>query len=225
MIRWGVRIAGALLGLLVLYVAVTFVQVWWASRQDGAVEAQAIVVLGAAQYNGEPSPVYEARLDHAVELYQDGMADVIVTTGGRLEGDTTDEANVGAEYLIGQGVPESALRLEVDGRNSWESLAASARFLQDEGIDDVILVSDPYHSFRLSQIAGEIGLDAHVSPTSSSPQSAAGELKAMVRETAAVSVGRIISYRRLMNLDDAVGEVRESASGLLAVLVPAWPGG
>jgi uncharacterized SAM-binding protein YcdF (DUF218 family) len=221
MIRWGIRIVGGLLGVLVLYLAVTFVQVWWASRQDGAEPAQAIVVLGAAQYNGEPSPVYEARLDHAADLYDEGMADVIVTTGGRLEGDTTDEANVGAEYLMGQGVPESALRLEVDGRNSWESLAASARFLQDEGIDDVILVSDPYHSFRLSQIAGEIGLEAHVSPTDSSPQSTVSELKSMARETVAVSVGRIISYRRLMNLDDAVGDVRESASGVLAALVPA----
>lgn len=220
MIRWGVRIVGGLLGLLVLYLAFTFTQVWWASRQDGATEAQAIVVLGAAQYNGEPSPVYEARLDHAAELYQDGMADVIVTTGGRLEGDTTDEANAGAAYLIEQGVPESALRLEVDGRNSWESLAASARFLQDEGIDDVILVSDPYHSFRLGQIAGEIGLDAHVSPTDTSPQSGASQLRAMGRETAAVSLGRIISYRRLMNLDDAVGEVRETASGVLAVALP-----
>jgi uncharacterized SAM-binding protein YcdF (DUF218 family) len=221
MIRWGIRIVGGLLGVLVLYLAVTFVQVWWASRQDGAEPAQAIVVLGAAQYNGEPSPVYEARLDHAADLYDEGMADVIVTTGGRLEGDTTDEANVGAEYLMEQGVPESALRLEVDGRNSWESLAASARFLQDEGIDDVILVSDPYHSFRLSQIAGEIGLDAHVSPTDSSPQSTASELKSMLRETVAVSLGRIISYRRLMNLDDAVGDVRESAAGVLAALVPA----
>jgi uncharacterized SAM-binding protein YcdF (DUF218 family) len=219
-IRWGVRIVGGLLGLLALYLAFTFVQVWWAARQDGAVEAQAIVVLGAAQYNGEPSPVYEARLDHAAELYEQGMADVIVTTGGRLEGDTTDEANAGAEYLIEQGVPDSALRLEVDGRNSWESLSASARFLRDEGIDDVILVSDPYHSFRLGQIAGELGLDAHVSPTDSSPQSGASELKAMLRETAAVSVGRIISYRRLMNVDDAVGEVRETASGVLALALP-----
>ena len=218
MIRWGVRIGAGLLGLLVLYVSVTFVQVWWASRQDDAQDAQAIVVLGAAQYNGEPSPVYEARLDHAAELYQEGLAEVVVTTGGRLEGDEFSEANAGAAYLMAQGVPESAIRQEVDGRNSWESLAASARFLSDEGIDEVLLVSDPYHSFRLGQIAGEIGLDAHVSPTDSSPQSGGAELKAMVRETAAVSVGRIISYRRLMNVDDAVGEVRETAGGVLAAL-------
>jgi uncharacterized SAM-binding protein YcdF (DUF218 family) len=213
-LRWGIKIGLGLLGLVVLYVAVTFVQVWWASRQDGAEQAQAIIVLGAAQYNGVPSPIYEARLDHAAELYKAGMAEVIVTTGGRQEGDEFSEANAGFTYLVGQGVPESALRQEVDGRNSWESLAASARFLQDEGIDDVLLVSDPYHSFRLAQIAGELGLEAHVSPTGTSPVSNAGELRAMVRETAAVSVGRIIGYRRLMNLDDAVGEVRETASAL-----------
>jgi uncharacterized SAM-binding protein YcdF (DUF218 family) len=209
MIRWGVRIGLGLAGLLVLYLSVTFVQVWWASRQDGAEQAQAIIVLGAAQYNGEPSPIYRARLDHAVDLYEEGMAEVIVTTGGRLDGDEFSEANAGATYLMAQGVPESALRQEVDGRNTWESLAASARFLEDEGIDDVLLVSDPYHSFRLAQIAGEVGLEAHVSPTDTSPVSGGEELRSMLRETAAVSVGRIISYRRLMNVDDAVGEVRE----------------
>ncbi len=214
MLRWGVRIGGALLGVLVLYLGVTFVQVWWASRQDGAQQAQAIVVLGAAQYNGSPSPVYEARLDHAAELYEQGMADVVVTTGGRLEGDQFSEANAGAAYLVEQGVPESAIRQEVDGHSSWESLAATARFLRDEGIDDVLLVSDPYHSVRLSQIAAEIGLDAHVSPTDSN-QSTASELRSMVRETAAVALGRIISYRRLMNIDDAVGDVRETASAVL----------
>jgi uncharacterized SAM-binding protein YcdF (DUF218 family) len=220
MIRWGIRIAAGLLAIVVLYVAFTFVQVWWASRQDDATQAQAIVVLGAAQYNGEPSPVYEARLDHAADLYEQGLADIVVTTGGSQAGDVTNEANAGAAYLMEQGVPEEALRLEVDGRNSWESLAATARFLEAEGIDDVILVSDPYHSLRLGQIAGELGFDAHVSPTDSSPESAAGQLKAMVRETAAVSVGRIIGYRRLMNLDDAVGEVRESGMGIVGTLLP-----
>lgn len=218
MVRWGVRIGVALLGVAVLYVGVTFVQVWMAARQDQAGDAQAIVVLGAAQYNGRPSPVYAARLDHAAELYLRGLADIVVTTGGSQVGDVTNEANAGAAYLIAQGVPEEALRLEVDGRNSWESLAASARFLRDEDVDDVILVSDPYHSLRLEQIADEIGLDARVSPTTTSPHSAASQLKAMARETAAVSVGRIIGYRRLMNLDDAVGDVRETSSAVLGLL-------
>ena len=94
--------------------------------------------------------------------------------------------------------------LETDGRNSWESLAASARFLEDEGVEDVIIVSDPFHSKRLEEIADEVGLEAYVSPTDDSPVGGAEELRAMVRETAAVSVGRILGYRRLMNLDDTV---------------------
>lgn len=211
-LRWAVRVGLVALALVVLYVSVTFVQVWHASREDEAEAAQAIVVLGAAQYDGDPSPVYEARLDHAIDLYEAGLADVIVTTGGRQEGDRFSEANAGFTYLLANGVPEDAIRQEVDGKSSWESLAATARFLEGEGIDDVLLVSDPYHSYRLSQIAGEIGLDAHVSPTSSSPTSGLAEVRALVRETAAVSLGRIISYRRLLSLDETVGDVRSGGN-------------
>ncbi len=182
----------------------TFVQVWRASRDDQAQEAGAIVVMGAAQYNGDPSPVFEARLEHGRELYEQGLSDVVVVTGGRQEGDEFSEAQAGALWLQDHGVPEEALRLEVQGRNSWESLAASARFLEEDGIDDVMIVSDPFHSKRLEEIASEVGLEAFVSPTTESPVTGAAELRAMVRETAAVSVGRVLGYRRLMNLDDTV---------------------
>jgi uncharacterized SAM-binding protein YcdF (DUF218 family) len=205
--RWwriGWKVGLGVLGLLVLYVGGTFVQVWQASRQDQAREVGAIVVMGAAQYDGEPSPVYEARLDHGLELWEQGIADVLVVTGGRQEGDRFTEAQAGALWLEEHGVPEEALRLEVQGRNSWESLAASARFLRQDGIDDVVIVSDPFHAKRLHEIASEVGMEAYVSPTDSSPVSGFAELRAMVRETAAVSVGRLIGYRRLMNLDDTV---------------------
>lgn len=202
--RLGWKIALGVLVVLVLYVGGTFVQVWQASRADQAQEAGAIVVMGAAQYNGEPSPVFEARLDHGRELYEQGLSDVVVVTGGRQEGDEFSEAQAGALWLQEHGVPEEALRLEVQGRNSWESLAASARFLEEDGIDDVMIVSDPYHSKRLEEIASEVGLEAYVSPTEDSPVTGAAELRAMVRETAAVSVGRVLGYRRLMNLDTTV---------------------
>ena len=135
--------------VLALYVGGTFFQVWQASRRDQAQGAGAIVVMGAAQYNGEPSPVYEARLEHALTLYQQGLSDLIVLTGGSQEGDEFTEAQAGALWLEDQGVPESDLRLEVQGRNSWESLAASARILREDGVEDVIVVSDPFHSKRL----------------------------------------------------------------------------
>ena len=202
--RLGWKIALGVLVVLALYVGGTFVQVWQASRDDQAQAAGAIVVMGAAQYNGVPSPVFEARLDHGRELYEQGLSDVVVVTGGRQDGDEFSEAQAGALWLEEHGVPEEALRLEVQGRNSWESLAASARFLEDDGIDDVMIVSDPFHSKRLEEIASEVGLEAFVSPTTDSPVTGGAELRAMVRETAAVSVGRVLGYRRLMNLDDTV---------------------
>jgi len=205
--RWfriGWKVALGVVAVLALYVGGTFFQVWQASRRDQAQEAGAIVVMGAAQYNGEPSPVYEARLSHARDLYEQGLADRIVVTGGQQEGDQFNEAQAGEMWLIDEGVPEANILLETDGRNSWESLAASARFLADDGIEDVMIVSDPYHSKRLEEIADEVGLVAYVSPTPDSPVSGLSELRAMVRETAAVSLGRVIGYRRLMNIDDTV---------------------
>jgi uncharacterized SAM-binding protein YcdF (DUF218 family) len=201
-IAWKVGLA--VFVVLALYVGGTFFQVWQASRHDQAQDAGAIVVMGAAQYNGDPSPVFEARLQHGLELYQQGLSDLIFVTGGNQEGDEFTEARAGALWLEDQGVPESALRLEVQGRNSWESLAASARILREEGIEDVIVVSDPFHAKRLEEIADEVGLEAYVSPTGSSPVSGTAEFRAMIRETVAVSVGRFLGYRRLMNLDDTV---------------------
>ena len=201
------KLTAALVAAAVLYTAFTGFQVWLASRRDDSRPAGAIVVLGAAQYHGRPSGALAERLDHALELYHEGIADVVVVTGGRREGDTFTEASASAAYMLARGVPESALRLESGSRNSFEQLAAAARFLRREGISDVVLVSEPYHAMRIDSIAGEVGLDAHVSPAGHS-----GGLSRFGRETVAVAVGRIIGYRRLVNLDDSVGRVR-SGSG------------
>lgn len=199
--------AGILLGVLgVGYFAVTFVQVWTASRRDAAQPAQAIVVMGAAQYDGRPSPVLKARLDHAAGLYAADLAPIIVLTGGRAPGDRFTEASAAAAYLRGEGVPDANLRLETQGRNSWQSLAATARFLLAEDITDVVLVTSPYHALRVEHIASEVGLDGHASPV---PGSASfGQL---VHETLAVGVGRILGHHRLVDLDDRVGRVRSGS--------------
>ena len=184
------------LGAAVLYVGATFVQVWRASRHDGARQADAIVVLGAAQYNGSASPVLRNRLEHALALYRKGLAPRIVVTGGRQTGDRYTEATVGYNYLRAHGVPDAAIRKEVQGRTTYQSLAATARFLRKEGVNDVVLVSGPAHGARLSGIADDVGLDAGVSPSAGT-----ANLHSLIRETAAVSVGRLIGYRRLDRFD------------------------
>jgi len=186
--------------LAVLYVGVTFVQVLAASRTDDIGSADAIVVLGAAQYNGTPSPAFAGRLDHARDLWSDGRAGLIVTTGSKLEGDTFTEGYAGFEYLLQSGVPESDLLVITDGASTWEQLAATSRQLALRDLDSVVLVSDPYHALRLRQIAAEVGLKSKISPTSSD-----SSLRQMLRETAAVSLGRILGYRRVDNWLGSVG--------------------
>ncbi|HEX6419665.1 MAG TPA: YdcF family protein [Acidimicrobiales bacterium] len=197
--RWGWRLGLALAAALVLYVSVTFVQVWQASRRDGAQSAEAIVVLGAAQYDCRPSPVLAQRLDHAHELYRDGVAGTIVVTGGKRDGDRCTEAHASADYLRAAGVPDDDLLLEVQGRTSWESLAATGLILRDRGLTRVVLVTDGYHALRVKAIASQIGLEASVSP--SRPGGTLGEL---VKETAAVAVGRVVGFDRLVDIEDEV---------------------
>jgi uncharacterized SAM-binding protein YcdF (DUF218 family) len=198
-----VRVALVLVVLLGLYLGVTFVQVYQSSRADGAVAADAIVVLGAAQYDGKPSPVLQDRLDHALLLYEEGLAPTIVLTGGRQAGDRFTEATTGYNYLRQHGVPDEALLKEVDGTSTWESLAASARFLIERDQTKVVLVTDGYHAKRVGAIADDLGLDASVSP-SRNRLSAASELRQLLRETVAVSIGRLIGYDRLFRLDGAI---------------------
>lgn len=197
--RLGRRLVVVALVILLLfgYFLVTFVQVWMASRSDGARPAEAIVVLGAAQYDGRPSPVLKQRLDHALELHEAGIAPLIVVTGGRQEGDRFTEATAGYNYLRSRGVPDEAIRKEVQGTSTYESIAATARFLDDEGIRRVVLVSGRAPSKRMRGIADEVGLDAVISPAGGNPS-----LGALLRESAGVSIARLIGFRRLDGLDN-----------------------
>jgi uncharacterized SAM-binding protein YcdF (DUF218 family) len=138
-------------------------------RTDGAGEADAIVVLGAAQYVGRPSPVFRARLDHAVSLWKRGMAPLLVLTGGTGDGDTTSEAAVGRQYALKHGVPDESILLENQGRTTSESLHAVAAMMRTRGVERAILVSDPFHMLRLKITARRFGLTPLTSPTPSSP--------------------------------------------------------
>lgn len=210
--------AVAILAAGFLYFSVTFVQVWWAARHDHARKSDAIIVLGAAQYDGRPTPVFKARLDHAADLYREGIAPVIVVTGGKQLGDRFTEATSGANYLHGKGIPDSAILRETTGRSSWESLSASARVLKELGRDRVVLVSDPFHSLRIEAIAGELGLDAVTSPTETSPISGFSEWRRFFDEALRVSVGRIIGFGRLQRGTSRVGKL---VPGLGILIVPS----
>jgi len=190
--------------LVIAYLGVTFVQVVQASRSDDAERAQAIVVFGAAQYNGTPSPVLRARLDHAAKLYERGYADRVVVTGGRLPEDRFSEAGASARYLRSKGVPDSSILREVQGRTSWESLASTARILKQRGLTDVVLVSDGFHSARIGAMASELGLNAHSSPTTTSPITGAETLPYLGKETVAVAAGRVLGFRRVSSVSHNV---------------------
>lgn len=178
-------------GLLVVVVSylVAFVSVVAVSRQDQARPVPAIVVLGAAQYNGKPSPVLKARLDHAARLYLDSIAPLIVLTGGVAAGDNTSEAEAAAGYLE-KSVPLAALVVLPTGRTTDESIAAAAEWCRGYDIREVVVVSDPFHMLRVRLEARRQGLTAYTSPTHTSPISAhfTRELPFLVAEAAKVLV-------------------------------------
>jgi uncharacterized SAM-binding protein YcdF (DUF218 family) len=157
--------------------------------------AAAAVVMGAAQYDGEPSGALAGRLERAVELYRSSMVSSIVVTGGNQPGDRTTEGMTGFVYLRQRGVPEEALLVENGSTNTWEQLLATKLILQEHGIDSVILVSDPYHNRRLLDTADELGIEAQVAATDADMS-----WRDLARETAGVSVGKLIGFRRLAQL-------------------------
>lgn len=161
----------AVLAALAAWVISVLAVVVWGAR-DMARPADAIVVLGAAQYAGRPSPVLKARLDHAVGLWKRGLAKRVVLTGGRGTGDTISEAAVGRRYVMKAGVADSAILLENEGRTTNASVGAVADIMKAEQLERAILVSDPFHMLRLQILANRHGVESVTSPTRTSPISA-----------------------------------------------------
>lgn len=170
------RITLAILAGLVLawLTSALLVAIW--SQRDASRPAAAIVVLGAAQYVGRPSPVLKARLDHAIALYKNGLAPILVVTGGKGPRDTTSEAEASHLYAVRQGVPDTAILVESAGRTSDESMRAVATMMHARGMHDAVLVSDPFHMLRLQVLATQFGITPYTSPTQTSPISANREL-------------------------------------------------
>ena len=158
----------AVVAVFALWVISAAAVLIWASR-DEARPAQAIVVLGAAQYAGKPSPVLRARLDHALDLWNRHLAALLILTGGTGSGDTTSEAAVGRTYAKRHGVPDSAILVENEGRTTSESMRAVAGMLEVRGLQTALLVSDPFHMLRLRILARRFGFTPYTSPTQTSP--------------------------------------------------------
>jgi uncharacterized SAM-binding protein YcdF (DUF218 family) len=163
--RFLLRTAGVAIALWL--VSVGAVLTW--GVQDDAQKADAIIVLGAAQYRGKPSPVLRARLDHAVALWHRGLAPRMVLTGGTAEGDSASEAAVGRAYVISLGVPDSALLLENEGRTSSQSLRAAADLLRARNLATAVVVSDPFHMLRLEILGRRYGINPFTSPALPTP--------------------------------------------------------
>jgi uncharacterized SAM-binding protein YcdF (DUF218 family) len=171
--------------LAVVVFGVTAIRVWQVAREDHRGTVDAIVVLGAAQFDGRPSKIFEARLRQARKLFDEDVAPLVVTVGAGRPGDRFTEAEAGARYLRGAGVPAESVRAVPVGDDTLSSLRAAAVELRD--VRSVVLVTDPWHSLRARRIARDVGFTANTSPSRSGPavQSRTTEVKYIVRETAA----------------------------------------
>jgi vancomycin permeability regulator SanA len=166
----------------------TAVRVWQVGRTDDRQHADTAVVLGAAQYDGRPSDVLRARLQHAKQLYDSGVVRYVVTVGGRRSGDAYTEAEAGMRWLVSEGVPKDHVLAVEEGSDTLRSLRAVAAAARPHGWHNAVIVSDPWHSLRARTMADDSGLDAWTSPTHTGPivQSRDMELRYILRETAAL---------------------------------------
>lgn len=180
----------------VAFVGYNFYDVYTQTSKRDVATGDAIIVLGAAQFNGEPSPVFAARLDHALLVYKERSSRPIVTTGAKQEGDTYTEGFSGYTYLRDRGVAEKDLVIVTDGSDTYQQLSASALQLEQRDIGSAVLVSDSYHTARLRLIAQELGMKVSVSPRYDEPT-----WKNYLRETAAVTLGRLVGFRRISAWD------------------------
>jgi len=189
------------LGLIVLIAAVYFVvsllQVWNTGRSADRQPVGAIVVLGAAQYDGRPSPQLQARLDHALELWNLNLASYIVVTGGKQEGDRFTEAAASRKFLESSGVASDLIFEENSGTTTYASLFAVSQVVRDLEINRVLIVSDPFHLLRAELIANEVGLSASSSATQSSVIRGGDAFRHNLQEAVGVAIGRIVGFQRV----------------------------
>jgi uncharacterized SAM-binding protein YcdF (DUF218 family) len=188
----GVFVRGALVGIVVVVAVAGYAayRVWDQAGRDERRDADAIVVLGAAQYDGRPSPLFAARLDHAIDLYHQGVAPRLIVTGGKREGDRTTEAATARAYAVRHDVPEEAILVEDSSRTTLQSIRGVEVLMHDSGLRTAVFVSDPTHMLRVLRMAADVGIDAYGSPTRTSPleRDPAGRVDATLHELGALGV-------------------------------------
>jgi uncharacterized SAM-binding protein YcdF (DUF218 family) len=192
-LKWVVRACVGAVLMAALLVGGTGFRVWQVARTDDRSTADIVVVLGAAQYDGRPSSILSARLDHAGRLYKEKVAPVIVTVGGGRAGDITTEAQAGKNYLVEAGLQNSAVVAVNAGSDTLTSLQAVAEVARERGWQSAVIVSDPWHSQRARTMARDVGLAAWTSPTRSGPsvQTRETQIRYIARETAAMLYYRL----------------------------------
>jgi uncharacterized SAM-binding protein YcdF (DUF218 family) len=158
--------------------------------RDDRRPADAIVVMGAAQYDGRPSPVFAARLDHAIALFHAGVAPRLIVTGGKREGDRTTEAASAREYAIAHDVPADVILAEDGSNTTLESIRAVAALMEASGLERAVFVSDPSHMLRVLRMAADEGIEGYGSPTRTSPleRDPVAKLDAVIHELGALAV-------------------------------------
>jgi uncharacterized SAM-binding protein YcdF (DUF218 family) len=186
-VKWGLRVFFGLFALAAVALLYVAGHIWLVARHDSHPRSDAIVVLGASQYNGTPSAVFAARLDHAKSLYDAHVAPRIITVGGGQPGDRTTEAQAGQDYLVSHGVPANAVLPLRTGSDTLQSVRAVAAAFKQHGWKSAVIVTDPWHSLRARTMARDVKIDAETSPERNGPifSSRGTEVRYIVRETLA----------------------------------------
>ncbi len=182
--RWVRRLVSLAVLAVVAVLLVTATSIWWTARQDDRPPSDVILVLGASQFDGRPSSVFKARLQHARELYEDDVAPRVVTVGGGQPGDRTTEAEAGAAFLRARDVEVVAVP---EGSDTLQSVRAVENLMAEQGWETAVVVTDPWHSLRARTMARDVGIDAETSPTRAGPsvRTRGTQLRYIARETLA----------------------------------------
>ena len=219
-IKLVLRLFSLVMTVLVLYFAVTFVQIWWRGHEHTTASAQAILVFGTTEDNGKASPELKARLNEALTLYRAGRAPWIVVTGGNLPGDVYTEAGVSATYLENHGVSPTHV-VEGAGNDTWQNVQTVLKKLKKHHIKTVITVTDPFHEFRAMAIASSQGLTPYPSPVRNSPTIKHQLWRYYLKETFAVGVGRVVGFGRLSSWTTTASKIHVPKVHVPKIHVPS----